>query len=151
LSYYQGVSKALARSKTTMSAHEMMATDDSIVTILKKLHDASDVGLIRTEEAVEALKAAGWPLARADIRSLGERGEIVLSGESFVLTERLGARHVPRAATTECAYCARDVADHTHEPPPAVDDDEAWTTLAAEHAPDCEWITTRAHRVFEAP
>lgn len=43
-----------------------------------------------------------------------------------------------------CVYC--DHEDVTLDPPP-VDDDDAWEELATEHAPDCEWIETRAHRV----
>lgn len=45
---------------------------------------------------------------------------------------------------TECAYCGRD-----HQAPeavPAIDDDATWAAMAADHADDCEWITTRAHR-----
>ncbi|MDA0771073.1 MAG: hypothetical protein O2821_12765 [Chloroflexi bacterium] len=45
----------------------------------------------------------------------------------------------------ECAYCynlgtSLDVPD--------VADDDMWDILAGEHDPDCEWITTRAHRVI---
>ena len=47
----------------------------------------------------------------------------------------------------ECAYCSRDVATDVDEAPHAVDDDAAWAEFAAEHAPDCEWIRTRAHRL----
>ena len=46
---------------------------------------------------------------------------------------------------TECAYCHRDVSE-TYNVPDA-SDDEAWEKLAPEHAPDCEWVTTRAHRL----
>lgn len=49
---------------------------------------------------------------------------------------------------TECAYCNRTVSDG--DLVPAVDDDEEWTRLATDHAPDCEWIVTRAHRVDPA-
>jgi hypothetical protein len=44
-----------------------------------------------------------------------------------------------------CNYCDQDVTDETIVP--AVDDDEAWAALAAEHADTCEWIETRAHRL----
>jgi hypothetical protein len=43
----------------------------------------------------------------------------------------------------ECVYCGRDA---ELVPVPAVDDDDAWEALAADHAPGCEWIRTRAHR-----
>lgn len=43
-----------------------------------------------------------------------------------------------------CAYCNHDVEDETLAP--AVGDDATWDMLAAEHAPNCEWIETRAHR-----
>lgn len=45
-----------------------------------------------------------------------------------------------------CIYCDRIVwtAD-----PAGVDDDDAWFELSKEHAPDCEWVTTRAHRLPE--
>lgn len=52
--------------------------------------------------------------------------------------------------TTICIYCDREVPAPASEPVPDVRDDEAWEALAAEHEPDCEWITTRAHRVFPA-
>lgn len=44
-----------------------------------------------------------------------------------------------------CAYCdviveKRDV--------PAHGDDETWAEIAAEHAADCEWATTRAHASY---
>lgn len=46
-------------------------------------------------------------------------------------------------STTECAYCARDV----HETAiPALGDSGGWAELASEHAADCEWVLTRAHR-----
>lgn len=49
-----------------------------------------------------------------------------------------------QAIPTECIYCHADVTTVT---PPSVDDDAAWGTLAREHATDCEWVETRAHRV----
>jgi hypothetical protein len=48
------------------------------------------------------------------------------------------------AEIVECLYCN---ADAPNEAPPALDDDRAWQRLAADHAPDCEWIMSRAHRL----
>jgi hypothetical protein len=48
------------------------------------------------------------------------------------------------AGETECIYCGRAVIEHDV---PAVDDDEAWEDLRLAHAPGCEWIVTRAHRI----
>jgi hypothetical protein len=46
-----------------------------------------------------------------------------------------------------CIYCNHDV---TVIDPPAVDDDQSWADLAREHATDCEWVITRAHRLPES-
>lgn len=48
----------------------------------------------------------------------------------------------------ECAYCGHTQADDYNEDQavPSVHDDEAWEALATYHDPDCEWLTTRAHR-----
>jgi hypothetical protein len=47
--------------------------------------------------------------------------------------------------TVECVYCYCQVpADETVPP---VGDDAAWAELAREHADDCEWVLTRAHRL----
>jgi hypothetical protein len=48
----------------------------------------------------------------------------------------------------ECAYCNREVKEQAKVP--AKDDAAAWDKLAKEHAPDCEWIITRAHRTDPA-
>lgn len=45
-----------------------------------------------------------------------------------------------------CAYCSSSVCHASDETVPDVDDDDAWGALAVDHATDCEWITTRAHR-----
>jgi len=45
----------------------------------------------------------------------------------------------------ECLYCHAEVEDT--EQVPAVDDEAAWEKLAQDHAPDCEWIVTRALRI----
>lgn len=44
-----------------------------------------------------------------------------------------------------CLYCEGVTPDITDVP--AVDDDEGWELLAPDHLDDCEWITTRAHRI----
>jgi hypothetical protein len=46
----------------------------------------------------------------------------------------------------ECAYCGTEIVGADMGRVPELDDDEAWERIAAEHAPDCEWIATRAHR-----
>lgn len=46
-----------------------------------------------------------------------------------------------------CLYCEQETDDHTLIP--EVGDDEAWGDLAGEHADDCEWLTTRAHRLAD--
>jgi len=48
----------------------------------------------------------------------------------------------PEPAT--CAYCG---AYPCTDGVPAVDDDEAWATLAQEHERGCPWVETRAHRL----
>lgn len=49
---------------------------------------------------------------------------------------------------TECLYCGVMVrAMSEEERPPAINDDSAWEALAADHAPDCDWVRTRAHRI----
>lgn len=48
---------------------------------------------------------------------------------------------------TRCAYCDHAVTEHATVP--ALDDGDAWATIATEHADDCEWVTTRAHRLDE--
>lgn len=44
-----------------------------------------------------------------------------------------------------CAYCGEMIPASLAAEVPPVADDEAWTRLAAEHWPGCEWIATRAH------
>lgn len=57
-----------------------------------------------------------------------------------------------------CIYCGAqilaevpdaydgDPADYLPDVPHAWDD-QAWEDLAQQHAPDCDWVTTRAHRL----
>jgi hypothetical protein len=42
-----------------------------------------------------------------------------------------------------CIYCDRLA---TERNAPTLSDDDAWVAIASEHAADCEWVTTRAHR-----
>lgn len=48
---------------------------------------------------------------------------------------------------TACVYCGVEHSGDDSQPVPALTDDEAWTALAVEHADDCEWIATRAHKL----
>jgi len=48
--------------------------------------------------------------------------------------------------STRCMYCDLDIEETSDTLVPGVRDDEQWAELAKEHAPDCEWILTRAHR-----
>lgn len=55
----------------------------------------------------------------------------------------------PCTHTETCAYCDAIIPEINHlSPVPDVADDFAWETESSRHNPDCEWITTRAHRVF---
>ena len=45
--------------------------------------------------------------------------------------------------STECAYCGHEAEQIV----PDIRDDEEWKRLSQQHAGDCEWIQTRAHRV----
>lgn len=49
--------------------------------------------------------------------------------------------------TERCLYCDAILGDATTVP--NIKDDEGWAELAEAHFAGCEWITTRAHRVFE--
>lgn len=58
-----------------------------------------------------------------------------------------GRRSTADFAGPTCVYCGYEVTNETEVP--AVSDNAAWERLAQEHADECEWIQTRAHRVFE--
>lgn len=45
----------------------------------------------------------------------------------------------------ECLYCEREV-ESTHIP--ALEDEAGWKEIASEHHPKCEWVLTRAHRIW---
>ncbi len=49
---------------------------------------------------------------------------------------------------TECVYCSAHVPNEGEVP--SKGDDAAWRMLALQHAADCEWISTRAHRIEPA-
>lgn len=58
-------------------------------------------------------------------------------------------RHVPTEddePSDECIYCGATLCGDL-PPVPALGDDRAWTTLAADHASGCDWTRTRAHRI----
>ena len=46
----------------------------------------------------------------------------------------------------ECAYCGCTV---IHRDEISTEDDETWKSISEEHHPWCDWVITRAHRVFE--
>lgn len=50
-------------------------------------------------------------------------------------------------AVSPCVYCTSYVCHADNEPVPALDDDEEWERMAADHDADCEWIATRAHQI----
>lgn len=65
-------------------------------------------------------------------RSCDEYGKIIPSGWVFQRGE-------------ECAYCGHMVPElHI----PEIDDDAEWKRLASSHDKSCEWISTRAHSVY---
>lgn len=47
---------------------------------------------------------------------------------------------------TECLCCWAMIPSASAEVVPPVDDDAAWAEIAGQHADDCEWVRTRAHR-----
>ena len=50
--------------------------------------------------------------------------------------------------TVECCYCQMTVREC---PIPSPHDDAAWDALAGEHDSECEWVLSRAHRVWNEP
>ena len=44
---------------------------------------------------------------------------------------------------TMCIYCTSHIGHDNHVPRSS--DDYAWADIARSHAPDCEWVSTRAH------
>ncbi len=49
--------------------------------------------------------------------------------------------------TVDCLYCNADVIEPDEVP--ATSDDDGWAAAAVGHHETCEWVVTRAHRVFE--
>ena len=47
----------------------------------------------------------------------------------------------------ECIYCNAELPPETVNDVPSVYDDEQWDAIADQHAPSCEWVMTRAHRL----
>jgi hypothetical protein len=98
-------------------------------------------------EAIEAAeKSETIVLCKYADPTEGAREGLTVAEARAVTKEDPGLIWADVPAVVECAYCARDVADFTHEPPPAPSADDAWAELAKWHAPDCEWIATRARR-----
>ena len=56
-----------------------------------------------------------------------------------------GCERCWNTAEMKCVYCHYMI-PATDDRPPAVDDDDEWERLALQHADDCEWCATRAHR-----
>lgn len=89
--------------------------------------------------------------AQAALRACGDEWQSVTlhegpDGRIWNERDEVVGRVLP--LTTECAYCEVDVpAGGDDDIVPAVDDDEGWQALSAHHAPHCEWIHTRAHRI----
>lgn len=48
----------------------------------------------------------------------------------------------------ECIYCHALIPVKS-ESVPDIDDDSEWKRLAQFHRPECEWILTRGHRIFD--
>lgn len=47
----------------------------------------------------------------------------------------------------DCACCDREIPEADRSTVPGPGDDAGWDRLAGQHAPGCEWIATRAHRL----
>ena len=95
-------------------------------------------------------RAAVYQLAQADHQRIGS-GETYRALEAARVDRRKASDAVDAAeapVVTECAYCGHDVQLVKGEHVAPVDDDEAWAALAREHGDLCEWIASRAHRVF---
>jgi hypothetical protein len=75
----------------------------------------------------------------------GDEGDVVEVDADDLRVAACGDCRVlgPVEVGAECLYCGRD---SDLDATPAVDDDAAWGALARDHAADCEWVVTRAHR-----
>lgn len=85
--------------------------------------------------------------ATGDITYRIDDGSPQLLGEAYDTREAAEMALRQRESRTECVYCGREHDGDDSAPVPRTDDDTAWARLAADHADDCEWITTRAHRL----
>jgi hypothetical protein len=45
-----------------------------------------------------------------------------------------------------CLHCGREMTGPDPDFTPKLDDEAGWTAESARHAPDCEWVRTRAFR-----
>ena len=89
----------------------------------------------------------GPEATHADLLAFQEACEAVLpwfNGVRILATDYIYNRP-DRLTMGCCVYCDQLIDDRTLTP--EVDDDAGWRELAPDHATDCEWILTRAHRV----
>lgn len=84
---------------------------------------------------------AAWVHESDDARKACEAGILIISS-----TARDIAEEMLDEQSVECLYCGQMVKLEDSGEVPAQSDDEAWERIAANHAPDCEWVTSRAHR-----
>lgn len=98
------------------------------------------------ELTVEHLGAAATDADLNEFREAVERILPAFGGNQAAAIDWLwgDGDYMPRLNAAACAYCGALVLDGTEVP--AADNDTAWDRLSAEHAADCEWIATRAHR-----
>lgn len=107
----------------------MAQTDYQHMTIEHLGQDATEEDLLAFREACERVMASREFAGDADAATdyVWNNGRIQFEADT-------------------CIYCQRAVHDRTVVP--AADDDETWSALSLEHDDDCEWVWTRAHRVF---
>lgn len=103
-----------------------------------------DVGDLPDEVRVKGPRAVAVDLlTAASAAGCGTWDDVALA----TLTKALELLAAEDGVEDECDDCGRTVIWREDEPPPAVDDDAAWATLAGAHNDDCEWVRTRAHRL----
>jgi len=111
----------------------------------------------KTEHAIRAFAGPDNARLRRIIRKTLDAGQDVRTLARTVALTGLGTAklqtvydawteetHRQATPSEPCAYCHAEIPDG--EPVPALDDEETWMVLALDHADDCEWIRTRAHR-----
>lgn len=102
------------------------------MTALREL-TTDHLGQLATEEDLAAFKATV------------ERIRPAFESETEAIDWLYGdGDYMPRMDANICIYCGL-LGLHGSEVP-AVDDDEAWARLGAEHESYCEWLDTRAHQ-----